>query len=66
VSESVTIRSRVTRSLAERGTFADHVRSRKCRLISPSMVGTAKLVKFTPRSGSKRSTAFKRAKLATW
>jgi hypothetical protein len=35
-------------------------------LSSPRIVGEAKAVKGTPRSGSKRSIALRRPRLATW
>ena len=45
--------------------WAAHVRSRKCRRSSPRIVGTAKLLNAAPRSGSKRSIAFRSPMLAT-
>ena len=54
------------RSWTSRGTCTDQPRSRKWRLSSPRMVGTAKVEKAVPRSGSKRSIALTRPTLATW
>src|SRR5680860_417915 len=50
----------------ERGTRTVQTRSRKWRLSSPRMVGEANAVKGMPRSGSKRSIAPSRPRLATW
>src|SRR6266545_4231117 len=44
-------------SCNRRGTRMSHVRSRKCRLISPTIVGTAYAAKSLPYSGSNRSIA---------
>src|SRR4051794_17806268 len=54
-----------TSSCVARGTCTDHPLSRKWRLISPSIVGTAYRVKPLPRSGSYRSTALMRPTHAT-
>jgi serine/threonine-protein kinase RsbW len=53
------------RSWTSRGTWTDQPRSRKWRFSSPRIVGTAKVEKAVPRSGSKRSIALTRPTLAT-
>ena len=61
--------ARVTRrwsSWTRRGTRTAQPLSRKWRLSSPTIVGVANVVNSSPRSGSKRSTAFTRPSDATW
>ena len=58
--------TRRMRSLSARGTCRAQAVSRKWRLISPIIVGTANDENASPRSGSNRSTALTRAMLATW
>ena len=48
------------------GTRTDQPLSRKWRLISPVMVGVAKVVNSSPRDGSKRSMALMRPIEPTW
>ena len=54
------------RSCRPRGTRRVQTRSRKWRRSSPRIVGPAKAANGTPRSGSKRSSAETRPRLATW
>src|SRR5215472_9738446 len=53
-------------SWSRRGTLTAHPLSRKCRFISPTIVGVAYVVNSTPRSTSKRSIALMRPTVPTW
>jgi len=53
-------------SWSRRGTRTDQLVSRKKRLISPMMVGIAKVGNSTPRSLSNRSMALIRPMVPTW
>src|SRR5580704_5426257 len=66
VSSETTVPRRRCSSCRRRGTRTAQLLSRKCRLSSPAMVGTANVLNSSPRSGSKRSTALIRASDATW
>ena len=65
-SSSPTGSSSTASSCRSRGTRTDQPLSRKWRLSSPRMVGTAKLENAVSRLGSKRSIAFSSPRLATW
>ena len=56
----------MTRSCIPRGTCTAHPLSRKYRLSSPSMVGTAYEENAVSRAGSKRSIALMSPSVATW
>jgi hypothetical protein len=58
--------TRSTFSWSPRGTRAAQAWSRMCRRNSPAIVGTAKLVNGTPRSGSYLSAAITSPIEATW
>ena len=64
-SRSRSSRTRRCSSLALRGTRIVQVRSRKCRLISPSIVRPANDPNAAPCSGSNRSTALTNPNIAT-
>ena len=66
VSSVIALSTSAMRSCRPRGTRTVQTRSRKWRFSSPRMVGEAKAVKGMPRSGSKRSIALTRPRLATW
>ena len=66
VSAEIAFSTWAMRSWRPRGTRTVQARSRKWRLSSPRIVGEAKALNGMPRSGSKRSTALTRARLATW
>src|SRR5436190_2054026 len=51
---------------SRRGTLIGATRSRRCRWISPAIVGIANAGRSTPRSGSKWSTAFISPIAPTW
>ena len=65
-SSEVALVSESLSSCSRRGTRIAQPLSRKCRLISPTMVGVAYVENSTPRSRSNRSTDLIRPIVATW
>ncbi len=66
LSSSVALASSTRASWRRRGTWTAQEVSRKNRLISPTMQGTAKVVNSTSREMSKRSMALIRPIVPTW